>query len=694
MRNHAAVFLLLLGAAFTAARSASFTYDSGGELSASLDANNDGLQDWILVDKTTGVRQFGLQQSDGSFVWAEPDSVGMDQITALTVGRFDLNSGFDGYAVAAPTWNAVSLFENATGAPLTIPSVGIGPNMVVAFDFSGDATDDLAVATEWDNPPNPANISGVQVQGATLGQVYGPAAETGPLTQGNRARFRPDAPWMMGALRTGSNGVDFVSRPLLNFPGGQNGPDLTGFATNVVWTWGEFSTNVTATFLFYAPGASALMAAWVDEPAAFQFVWTEGTNFDLGQPIASVVVATGGPQAELVVLFGDGSSAGIYDFDGFDTPILRQVLTAAAGMKFSMGTPLGGGDFGLLQGPSGPLGNSTGWTHWKSDGHQYNRIASGAVPAFSLAQSRANVLIYSADPELSADAPLLQSLRVGEWSDSAALSGGTLTVTHESTVSHTLGLGNPTTSSVLGILGLFAAVNQRSAPESSVVLAPPGIQPPTPISFSPPPGAYPLASNTSLAIRMTTTTADPILYRTTPSLPWIAYDPGNPPALTASSSVYAFVNGSVPSPIYTAAYIVAPAPPLAPPIPGDPWSAWAQAFGLTDPNADPDGDGFTNLQECQAGTDPLDPKSTPPATDPGTVTLIIRSPGSSAPADTLVELAWPAQTVGLSLEAAPNLTDTSAWSIVAGPIVKVGAELVYYLPSSAAVNDSYFRLHR
>jgi len=43
--------------------------------------------------------------------------------------------------------------------------------------------------------------------------------------------------------------------------------------------------------------------------------------------------------------------------------------------------------------------------------------------------------------------------------------------------------------------------------------------------------------------------------------------------------------------------------------------AWEmQHFGdlSQGPNADPDGDGFTNLQEYQAGTDPMDPASTPP----------------------------------------------------------------------------------
>ena len=44
--------------------------------------------------------------------------------------------------------------------------------------------------------------------------------------------------------------------------------------------------------------------------------------------------------------------------------------------------------------------------------------------------------------------------------------------------------------------------------------------------------------------------------------------------------------------------------------------AWEQRYGLHDPKGDADGDGFTNQQEHDAGTNPLDPQEHPDAAGP------------------------------------------------------------------------------
>jgi hypothetical protein len=351
-------------------------------------------------------------------------------------------------AEVAPTWNRVLVFPDVNGASVTAPTTGIGPNMVAAFDLAGDSLDDLAIATEWDDPPDSTHLAGVQTSDLGMSVVLQPVAENGPLTHGNRARFRSNLPWMLGALRPGTSGTEFITRPFFSFPGFAPGPTLTGLATNATWAWGEFIPGDYAQFIFYAPGASTLQVPGVAEPTPFAFGWTAGSTFDLGQPIAQVIVVPNTTGALLLVIFGDGSTAATYDFDGLNAPVARQTLAAPAGMKFSLAGALGGGNFLLLNGPNGGQGNSTGWQNWSLNGAQHTLTASGAIPAISTYHARANVLLFAANPDTSPGAPLVQSLRVGEWSTGAAVSSTGLQVTYERSRGSALGLGDAVSTAV------------------------------------------------------------------------------------------------------------------------------------------------------------------------------------------------------------------------------------------------------
>ncbi len=671
--------------------------ETPAELAGGLDADGDGREDFVVVDKVSGIRRLGVQQADGSFSWSEPASTGVDGVTGLGIGQFADATKAEGFAVASPAWNRVHVFADAAGGATVAPSVGIGPNLVVGFDFSGDARDDLAIGTEWDKGEDFTHLSGLATGTGILSHVYGPRVETGTLARGNRARFATDRPWMMGALRETNGGREFVTRPFFGFPGFADGPTLDGLVADTEWAWGQFRTNGAASFVFYSPGSPDLYVPGLDEPVAFQYAWTAGTLYNLGRPIMRVLVVPKKDGAMLLVMFGDGGNAGTYDFDGDHAPVPRQDITPPAGNGFSVGGALGNGDFIALTGSAGGAGASTGWQRWGFDGTKHSVTASGTLPAIKPSQGRANVLLFGTDPDLDRDSPLIRSLGVGEWSDAAVPVGSSLHVTREQYLGPTLGLGSPGTIDVPVVAsGLFPAANQRASAWSMAVLSPPAPAPFAELTFSPAPGTYHADAGSVLVVRFLSAIDAPIQYRSDHAARWSVYDPLNPPRISATTRFEAFVDVASPGPIRPATYIIADAPVIAPGPRTDADGnglpdAWESAFGVKDPNGDPDGDGFTNLQEYLGGSDPLDAESKP-GSDLRTVAMTTRLPGSGAPAGTVCEIAWPATVAGVVFESSADIDAPEPWEVIAGPIATVGTERVYYQPESVGHETRYYRL--
>ena len=676
---------------------APFVVETAAELAGSLDADADGRLDFLAVEKATGVRRLGIQQADGSFVWAEPASTGVEDVAGLGIGRFAESGTADGFAVVSPTANRVLLFNDAAGAPVVVPSVGIGPNLAVGFNFAGDAADDLAIATKWDGAPSSFHLSGIYRNVGVLGPIYGPHEESGALSRGNRARFKTGRPWMLGALQETPSGRDFIVRPIFGFPGFADGPTLSGLAAATEWAWGEFSTNDFASFLFYTPGHPELFVPGIAEPLPYQFGWTAGNTYNLGRPVARVLVVSKPSGAFLLVVFGDETTASLYDFDGVHAPVERQALTAPPGSSFSVAGALGNGEFVALAGPVGGAGASTTWQHWGFDGTRHNVVASGALPGLSISQGRADVLLFGSDPGLNQDAPFLGSLRIGDWSDAAVPTGTALRVTNERFLGTVPGLGNPISTDVSTVVsGLYPVVNQRSAIESVAVLAPPASVSFPDLAFSPAPGAYHTDPGSALEIHIVAASGGPVLYRTNQAAAWLTYSAENPPRITATTTFSAYASGTPPGAIRTATYTIADAPTVAvgPVVDanhnGIP-DAWEKAFGVSDPNADPDGDGATNLQEYLAGTDPLDAASVP-APEVRTVVLVVRFPSPGAPDGTFCEIAWPATISPVVLESTSDLGDASSWAPASGSEATVGSERVHYEPLVAGREARYYRL--
>jgi hypothetical protein len=80
--------------------------------------------------------------------------------------------------------------------------------------------------------------------------------------------------------------------------------------------------------------------------------------------------------------------------------------------------------------------------------------------------------------------------------------------------------------------------------------------------------------------------------------------------------------------------------------------AWERAFGISDPNADTDGDGFNAITEQNAGTDPLDSNSHPAASETAVIAVASVENG-------IITLQWTAGLVGWVFETS---TDLVTWS--------------------------------
>jgi formylglycine-generating enzyme required for sulfatase activity len=375
----------------------SFIYESSREFFGCGDFDGDGRLDIVIVDKETGKYRLGYQIQPGLISWVDCRPSGTKGITGFTLGKL-VATNTDAFAFAAPD-DKITLVDasstSATGKPQALPfTAALGPNMVLAVDAGSVGKTglmDYLVGSIYNSPdPNLATL--VRNDGAEYAKI----AENvlaGPAARANHLVLKAGRPEAACFLVTGDKGdtfqaQSFVSGKAVSIATVEALPSGSDYAS------GGFRTSNSPEFLFYKPGQNGLALRPLEDSGGALQLGKEST-FDLGHPVRRVVTLG----QKLLVIFGEGETAGVFTFDGTKAPAQVASLSATNEV-FTCAASLPEGFVVFTQPATGKFSNK--YRVYKSSGDSYAVSSFGSLP--SLADND-NITIPDIAARVSASAP-------------------------------------------------------------------------------------------------------------------------------------------------------------------------------------------------------------------------------------------------------------------------------------------------
>jgi hypothetical protein len=626
---------LFLPATFTRAQPG-FISETATELSTTGDFDGDGREEIAIVEKATGAYRIGYQLAPGAYTWASPRASGVRNVTGFAVGHF-LQLDRDALAFTSPEANRVNLFDatspGSAGLPISVFIPSLGPNQAVPLDIASigaglggcvanEAHDDLFVTSVL-NGGSPTRFTTVRNNGASQCSLFEDVLPPQPA-RGNRVVLKVGQPAIAALLFRGVGSDTFRAYDL---SGVGLAPSLAlaaaGLPSGADYVTGNFDGSAYNHFLFYVPATTLLFVRQVQEldppvPGRYQFSTASGTT--LSEAARQMFALPGADATKLLIIFGNGETGRVYNFNGAGPLTLVQEFTAASGEHFTGAAALPNNGFMAFSGAAGSA-SSASFKVWNFSGGAYVAGAAGALPSMNALSSAANVFQFKNTPFVDQDPPptLLRSLNAGDWTSGFSLGIGVprpLTVTLETFIDSAHGLDNPTplalgpahldTSSVL--------VNQYMDFISLFGFAPALGDEVSEVSIAPAPGQY----KTSVTISFKPSNAgDEVWFRFGAVGNWRRY--AEPTNIFDTTTVYYYARppgGSLSkSSIRSASYTFTEGPGTRD-SDGDGVPDYVEiAKGLDPVNSgdDADDDGYSDLEELLAGTNPADATSTPDA---------------------------------------------------------------------------------
>lgn len=595
------LFLLLIVCASTS--QADFVYRIGNTFLTTADMDGDGRADPVLVDGSNCTVRIGYQQALTNISWAAPRSLGLAELSDIACGTLRTNAN-DVLTVCSPSLNHFVFYNLASATQSPVPEsgygTGIGPESIVALEIAGGGNEDLLAVSSM-NGTTPYHMERLGSTGTSL-------ASLGYSTSSTAWQYLNEIEYLAG-----SNGValiDSASGGVLRI----YDPSSSGFnyiGSKVV------SSLTNATYVSFLSGKTgyAEFVAWGEGTSSIQtFAWTGSAfsstaTYDLGSRITSIQVVQNDGVQQLAVVFKDGDSAALYNYNGSEAPSWVQNFSFPSSDQVVGFLSIGSDDLVMISSPSGDLSGELTADQMTADSGGFISVGTQTLPSFGKSLQTANVMTFENEPFVDNTPRRLQVLRAGDWVSGAKLTTE-IQATFETDRGISQGLGD-TDGADLGALHVDAGYALYSQIHDAISMhsfdAARGDDVVT-VMVSPDPGLY----GTSINVSFSTDPAAPVYYRTAPTNNWTPYVGSFPLFSDADVEFYARP-ATQQSIIRTAEYRFSETPSELD-SDGDGIPDYVELANGLDPEEsglDSDGDGYSDLDELLEGSDPTTTNSIP-----------------------------------------------------------------------------------
>jgi len=334
---------LLVAALLAGHTAVAFVYETEQEFLSTGDFNGDAKPDLVIVDRYSGRVRLGYQLEPGRFDWVDWRAGGTKDVASVSVGKLtDLKR--DSLAIASADANRVIALDAADPSvptqPVTVPSVALGPNVIMAIDLGGEGNTplhDLFVASIYNSDPTPNRMTFFRNNGKTFTQtVEMPSSGSG--ARANRITLKRGGAELVAGILTEDAGNSFVVGTL---DSGQPATSLTipDVPTGTDYVVGHFRGEPLKEIVFYKSGEPNLTVRTLTE-ADGKFQASAAKAIDLGRPVRQLMVIEGERKSRLLGIFGDEEPAEVMDFDCVNPPVSAQKLAGVTNYFLNAGLVL------------------------------------------------------------------------------------------------------------------------------------------------------------------------------------------------------------------------------------------------------------------------------------------------------------------------------------------------------------------